>query len=309
MGTNDWFLIAWIAVMGGCVGSFLNVVIYRWPAGKSVVSPGSACPRCGHAIRGWHNLPVVGWLMLRGKCYDCGARISVRYPLVEAFLAVMFLALAIIYLFAGQSLLEQGPIDWPTRAARFLLFAWFIGTLLCSALIEFDRARLPLRLPATAIALGLILPQVLPVLVERPPTGMSMPGLIEVAQAALLALLLTALRLDRQAWRTTFADLLLVAVFLGPAGLAVVAIGASLADVVWNLRNRWSARDIRLPWSMWLLAAASAALLSFRIAPSEWLARLPVAVVLVIWVATPLVVLIAGWITVRRTDLQTDPRC
>ncbi len=74
---------AWVAVVGAAVGSFLNVVIARVPAGESIVSPGSRCPRCGAAIRWWDNLPVVSWLVLRGRCRRCGASISPRYLLVE----------------------------------------------------------------------------------------------------------------------------------------------------------------------------------------------------------------------------------
>ena len=90
-----WLIVAWIAVLGGCVGSFFNVVLHRLPRGESVVWPGSHCPRCGHAIRWQHNLPVIGWLVLRGKCYDCGLPISVRYPLIEAAFAVGFVLVAL----------------------------------------------------------------------------------------------------------------------------------------------------------------------------------------------------------------------
>ncbi len=78
------------AVLGLLVGSFLNVVIYRVPRHESVVSPGSHCPSCGRPIRGRHNIPVIGWLMLRGKCADCHAPISVRYPAVEAATGLAF---------------------------------------------------------------------------------------------------------------------------------------------------------------------------------------------------------------------------
>ncbi len=84
-----------IGVFGACLGSFLNVVLHRWPRGESIVWPGSKCPKCGHAIRAWHNLPVVGWLLLRGKCYDCQAPISPKYPLIEAAAGVLFVLAAL----------------------------------------------------------------------------------------------------------------------------------------------------------------------------------------------------------------------
>ncbi|NNJ47471.1 MAG: prepilin peptidase, partial [Acidimicrobiia bacterium] len=72
------------AVLGLVFGSFINVVAYRVPAGQSVVSPPSACPSCGHPIRHRDNIPVLSWLLLRGRCRDCGEPISSRYPIVEA---------------------------------------------------------------------------------------------------------------------------------------------------------------------------------------------------------------------------------
>ena len=81
-----------VALFGACVGSFTNVVVWRLPRQESVVVPGSHCPRCGHAIR-WHdNLPVIGWLLLRGRCRDCGAGISWRYPAVELASALLWLS-------------------------------------------------------------------------------------------------------------------------------------------------------------------------------------------------------------------------
>jgi leader peptidase (prepilin peptidase)/N-methyltransferase len=80
------------AVFGAVVGSFLNVCIHRLPQGKSLAVPGSACPRCGHALAWFENIPIVSWLVLRGRCRRCRAPISVRYPIVEAITAVMFAA-------------------------------------------------------------------------------------------------------------------------------------------------------------------------------------------------------------------------
>ncbi len=82
--------LAFAAVLGALIGSFLNVVAYRLPAGQSLVSPGSHCPHCDAPVRPWHNVPIVGWLVLRGRCHDCGAPISPRYPLVEAATAILF---------------------------------------------------------------------------------------------------------------------------------------------------------------------------------------------------------------------------
>lgn len=82
---------AWLSVLGLCVGSFLNVVIARVPAGESIVRPGSRCPRCGHPLRWYENIPVFSFLALRGRCLACKAPISWRYPLVELLVGALFL--------------------------------------------------------------------------------------------------------------------------------------------------------------------------------------------------------------------------
>ncbi len=87
-------LIAYCALFGLIVGSFLNVVIYRVPRKESIVSPRSACPTCGTQISSRDNIPIVSWLLLRGKCRNCRAPISARYPLVEATTAALFAGMA-----------------------------------------------------------------------------------------------------------------------------------------------------------------------------------------------------------------------
>ena len=116
------------AVLGLAIGSFLNVVIHRVPRGESVVSPPSACPACGAQIRNRHNVPVVGWLLLRGRCYDCGEPISARYPLVEAGTAVLF------------ALMALRLADVPAALPAYL---WFAAIGIALALIDLDVKRLP----------------------------------------------------------------------------------------------------------------------------------------------------------------------
>jgi leader peptidase (prepilin peptidase)/N-methyltransferase len=84
--------IAVAALLGALIGSFLNVVIYRLPQGESLVTPGSHCPACDAPVRAFDNVPVVSWLLLRGRCRSCGVSISPRYPAVEALTAVSFAA-------------------------------------------------------------------------------------------------------------------------------------------------------------------------------------------------------------------------
>jgi leader peptidase (prepilin peptidase)/N-methyltransferase len=85
------------AVVGLCVGSFLNVCISRWPEGLSVVSPRSRCPVCGYGITWYDNIPVISYLVLRGRCRGCGTRISPIYPIVELAVGLIWLAAAVRY--------------------------------------------------------------------------------------------------------------------------------------------------------------------------------------------------------------------
>ena len=138
-------LVAGLAgVLGLVIGSFLNVVAHRVPRGESVVSPPSACPRCGTPIRNRHNVPVLGWLVLRGRCFDCHEPISVRYPLVEA-------ATGALFALAGWRFADR-----PMLLAAYLLFAAIAVAL---ALIDLDVRRLPNAIvlpayPILAVLLG-----------------------------------------------------------------------------------------------------------------------------------------------------------
>ncbi|MGL3148736.1 prepilin peptidase [Microbacterium sp. A82] len=100
-----WFAVTFAALFGGLIGSFLNVVVWRVPRGVSIVRPGSACPGCEHPLAWFDNIPVLSYLILRGRCRYCSAGISARYPAVEvataaAFAAVMWGAYAGCYPFA-----------------------------------------------------------------------------------------------------------------------------------------------------------------------------------------------------------------
>jgi prepilin signal peptidase PulO-like enzyme (type II secretory pathway) len=152
--TAHWIIVLWLAVLGGAIGSFLNVVIYRLPAGISLVHPPSHCPTCKHGIRWFDNVPVFGWIMLRGRCRDCGSPISIRYPAVEAFAAAMFGIVAAIELWQSA----EPPADSPPLWAGYAYHLILLCTLLCAALIEADRNRPPWRLYFPAFVVGLGMP-------------------------------------------------------------------------------------------------------------------------------------------------------
>ena len=95
---NDWLLRALVALpFGLAVGSFMTVAVHRLPLGESVISPRSRCPSCGVELRNRDNIPVVSWLLLRGKCRSCGAPISTEYPLTELVTAALVVGAAIAY--------------------------------------------------------------------------------------------------------------------------------------------------------------------------------------------------------------------
>lgn len=135
------------ALLGACVGSFLNVVAWRLPREESVVHPGSHCPRCGTALRWFENVPVLSWLLLRGRCRHCGAPIAARYPLVELLTAGLWVAATL----AQPSGLGPEPAPLLQALAGWLLLSWLIPL----TLIDLDRLWLPEGLCRFGLLLGL----------------------------------------------------------------------------------------------------------------------------------------------------------
>ena len=142
MTDPDAWTVALSAMLGLLVGSFLNVVVWRVPRGESVVRPPSACPACGSPVRPRDNVPVVSWLLLRGRCRDCAARVSRRYPLVELASAGLFAVMALRFGFD------------PVLPA----FLYLAAVGLALALIDLDCKRLPdaLTLPSYPIVAALL---------------------------------------------------------------------------------------------------------------------------------------------------------
>ncbi|NLE10813.1 MAG: prepilin peptidase [Actinobacteria bacterium] len=136
----QYYLYAVAFLFGLTIGSFLNVVIYRLPRHESLVRPGSHCPGCGSAVRWYDNIPIVSWLVLRGRCRDCKNPISVRYLVVEALTGVLFV-LAM----------------WRLDVSWELLVAWiFIAALVAIAFIDYDHMIIPdsIVLPGAIIGLA-----------------------------------------------------------------------------------------------------------------------------------------------------------
>jgi leader peptidase (prepilin peptidase) / N-methyltransferase len=125
---------------GAVIGSFLNVVAHRVPIGESLVSPPSRCPECEAPVKPYDNVPVVSWLLLRGRCRNCGTRISPRYPLVELATALAFAAVVAVRGFDNDLVLELP----------------FVAALIALAAIDLDHKLLPNRIVYPLAAYGVI---------------------------------------------------------------------------------------------------------------------------------------------------------
>jgi leader peptidase (prepilin peptidase)/N-methyltransferase len=130
------------ALFGLLIGSFLNVVAWRLPRGESLVRPRSKCPGCGDPVRPYDNVPVVSWLVLRGRCRGCGERISARYPVVEALTAVLYVAVV------------AAKFDDPLQIVLGLVLVTFLVPI---AVIDLDHRIIPNKLTAPAALLAPVL--------------------------------------------------------------------------------------------------------------------------------------------------------
>jgi leader peptidase (prepilin peptidase) / N-methyltransferase len=127
-------------LFGAVIGSFLNVVAHRVPLGESLLSPPSRCPECEAPVKPYDNVPVVSWLLLRGRCRNCGTRISPRYPLVELVTALVFAAVVAVRGFDDDLVLELP----------------FVAALIALAAIDFDHKLLPNKIVYPLAAYGVI---------------------------------------------------------------------------------------------------------------------------------------------------------
>ena len=161
-------LAVFVFAIGACVGSFLNVLVYRMPRNLSVVTPPSACPKCGHVLAWYDNVPVFGWLWLRGRCRYCKNPISVRYPVVELVTGLLFVGHFWLLFYAHLGPYEQTgtqtmygmPVtivrplvpdhDWPV----LVLHLWLIASLLAASLIDLEHFIIPLEICWLTAAVG-----------------------------------------------------------------------------------------------------------------------------------------------------------
>jgi len=248
-------------------GSFANVVIWRFPRGESLSHPGSHCPKCETPIVWYDNIPVLSWILLRGRCRACGEPISFRYPAVEILSAALWLLAGLLFGLSGQ-----------TVAA-----ICFFYLLMILAFIDTDTMRIPNPLVAALFGLGLvgaILGQVLrlPVvpLVPPGPGLLGMPvvqSLVGALVSAGVALAIAgAYALVRKTRGFGMGDVKLlgaIGVFLGLYGLLALFLG-SVAGAIYGIavgRGEEGAMRRRFPFGPFLAAAA---VLVTAVGPALW---------------------------------------
>lgn len=235
-------LLSIVGLLGLAVGSFLNVVIHRVPRDESLVRPGSHCPHCGTAVRNRHNIPVLGWLLLRGRCADCGTSISARYPLVEAGTAALFVAVA-------------ARFGWSWELPAYLYLA---AVAIALAAIDLDVLRLPDRivLPSYGVAPLLLVPAT----IAGHNLHAAARGLAAAAVLYAVYRLLAAIPQGMGGGDVKLAPLL--GLYLGWLGWSSVAVGAFGGFVLGGvvgvalLATRRAGRRSRIPFGPSMLAGA-----------------------------------------------------
>ena len=189
--TIEGFTAFWFFALGASIGSFLNVVVYRMPLGKSLVMTGSRCPTCGTPISRRDNVPILGWLMLGGRCRACQSPISLRYPTVEIVVGSLFLVLYFVELISGgwnlpirQRNMYAGVV-WIVFYTKwdlvtiYLYHCAMLSMLLTLALIAFDQRRLLkkslARFSFLIAAPAVVFPHLLLVKIPAASFGIAMP--------------------------------------------------------------------------------------------------------------------------------------
>ncbi len=166
-----WFFAFWAFVFGACWGSFFNVVIYRVPAKKSVIHPGSHCYACQSPIKWYDNLPILSWFILRGKARCCGARFSIRYALIEAMTGGLFLWAWLVY----------GPY------LGMVVCVWlFLSLMICNAFIDLDTQYLHNAFTVWGMMIGVVLSALYPELHGM--AGSGDPEMLERIRSVALAI-------------------------------------------------------------------------------------------------------------------------
>lgn len=234
---------------GACFGSFLNVVVWRLPRKMPILLARSHCPNCKNDILARDNIPIFGWIILKGRCRNCREKISVKYPLIETSVAVLFTALFLLIVVMHGITLPQGWLgnhggSWLTEFPRCVLFPFFLYQailgyfLLAIALIDEDRMKSPWRIMVFCLLLRVaflfwepVLGQIDSPLVQVNGFHIPSPTIFDALKYSLLGGLIAAVfgglgKLCKVPFDSgnTLQQLLLLGIFLGP----IVALWASV---------------------------------------------------------------------------------
>ena len=188
MAIQDWIWLPFVFAFGSCIGSFLNVVIYRLPRDKSIVSPPSACPKCGKHIQWYDNLPLISWLLLGRKCRNCKTPISPRYFVIELLTGLLFLGLFVLY-FDTNFVSSIPPISkggWLIYLAHIILLSAFIA----ASAIDLELWIIPLSICWFATVAGFVISTIAPFIIA--PADIQVYSLLPVAEQTSGALALGA---------------------------------------------------------------------------------------------------------------------
>jgi leader peptidase (prepilin peptidase)/N-methyltransferase len=191
------------ALLGACIGSFLNVVIYRLPRGLSISNPRrSFCPRCGHMIAGYDNIPVISYVLLRGRCRHCRAPISAQYPLIELITALLFVATYDIFIVSRW---RVGVGSWPQDGAIVVAHWALWAGLLATAVMDLEAYHLDIRVTWAVALIGIVCNTFW---TPDSSAGWIRPGPTTAAGviAATIALAVTALYAIGRTWRLRGVD-------------------------------------------------------------------------------------------------------
>lgn len=280
------FVVLWMLIFGGSIGSFLNVVVHRLPLGLSLVRPRSRCPRCETPILARDNIPVFGWLLLRGRCRACRTWISARYPLVEFTTAAAFLILAMVEpIGSGWNL----PVPRVIAGSQPLWISLFYHFALCcvllgAGLITLDGEAVPRRLWSFLLTLGFgvaaFWPRLRPVgvtWIDRD-WGPLAVGLGEGAVGIGVGLLLGAVSWPaassqvrgRSGHLSAVMAMACVGTMLGHQAAAVLAVVASAGWAVWQIVRYPFARRGDIPWLLFLTATTFAWIVGWRFFVYHW---------------------------------------
>lgn len=241
--------LALAGLFGLVIGSFLNVVVYRVPAGISLLRP-SQCPACDAPVRPWQNIPVLSWLALRARCGSCGARISARYPLVELATGVAFVG--VTWLVLGTTTLSAA-----VTVAVLVAYLYLAAISIALTLIDVDTRRLPnaIVLPAYVVLLALF---AVACVLGAPWDSLFRAAIGGAALFAFYALLRAVRPGGMGGGDVKLAGV--VGVALGWVGWGALAVGAFAAFVLGGLFGvalmvvRRAGRKSAIPFGPWLLA-------------------------------------------------------